>query len=153
MTKEKILVAINKALASEFRNDVSNRYLKSNIQQLECKVKDIWSKLELERAIRQYTGKSIIKGKNMKLGQVIRTFRRQESISLEELSKKMGVTGSYLSLIENDKRNISVVDLQKLATIFKIPLTLMTFLAFDKDTLDKTSADALNKLITDKLGV
>ncbi len=59
--------------------------------------------------------KTII-GKNVKL------YRRLQGMTLDQLASKIGIKKSYLSLIENGKKNISVEKLDQLAKALNISI-------------------------------
>ena len=52
---------------------------------------------------------------NLRLGKRIRALRRREPITQAALAKKLGISASYLNLIEHDKRPMSAPLLIKLA--------------------------------------
>lgn len=56
------------------------------------------------------------------IGNKIRNVRKIRGITLEKLSKDVGMSYSYLSELENDKHSISINNLQKLAEYFKVDL-------------------------------
>lgn len=41
----------------------------------------------------------------MKLGEIIRQYRREKNMTLVDFSQKSGITNSYLSRLENDKNS------------------------------------------------
>ena len=43
----------------------------------------------------------------MRIGSSIRRLRRQRSINQGNLAKNLGISASYLNLIENNKRNVT----------------------------------------------
>ena len=63
------------------------------------------------------------------LGDVLREARNKEDISLRELAKKLSVTASYLSDIENNRRVPSEDVLGQLAAVFKLRLDELMALA------------------------
>ena len=50
----------------------------------------------------------------------IRYIRKQEKMTLEELSEKTGLTAAYLSMIERGKREPTLSTLMKIATVLKV---------------------------------
>ena len=58
-----------------------------------------------------------------KIGQAIRTVRRQSNKTLKELAAQIGVTESFLSMLENGKRAASVENLNKIADALGVPTT------------------------------
>jgi predicted transcriptional regulator/DNA-binding XRE family transcriptional regulator len=57
------------------------------------------------------------------LGAKVRALRRREHITQAELAKRLGVSASYLNLIENNRRPLTAKLLIKLAQEFKLDLT------------------------------
>ena len=55
------------------------------------------------------------------LGKIIRRLRIEREISQHELAQSAGVTPSFLSLIENERRRPSLRILQKLASALEVP--------------------------------
>lgn len=72
----------------------------------------------------------------MSLGTAIKTARVRRNIKQKVLAVKMGVSKSYLSLIENDKREPSLSFLKKLADELAIPLSMLFVLANDYPKLE-----------------
>lgn len=50
-----------------------------------------------------------------KVGKRIRELRRTQNISQEKLALKAGVDRTYLASVEQGKRNISIINLEKIA--------------------------------------
>jgi len=60
------------------------------------------------------------------LGSRIRVLRRQQHITQTELARRLGISASYLNLIEHNRRTFSVDLLVKLAEILPIDLKSMS---------------------------
>jgi Predicted transcription factor, homolog of eukaryotic MBF1 len=60
------------------------------------------------------------------IGIVIRRLRREKSITQKSLANQLGISVAYINLIENNRRNITVPLLLKVATIFNIELSELT---------------------------
>lgn len=58
----------------------------------------------------------------MKIGERIRTRRKEMGLSLRELGKKAGVTAGFLSQVENDQVSPSLNSLQNIATALQVPM-------------------------------
>ncbi len=56
------------------------------------------------------------------VGRQVRHYRRQRSLTLEQLGKKVGLAGSQLSLIENGRREPRLSQLQALASALEVEL-------------------------------
>lgn len=74
-------------------------------------------------------------GKNIKLCRVLKGLRQKE------LANEAGISVSYLSLLERDKRNPSLSTLQKITTTLSISLPTFFFLAADSDGLEKIDSN------------
>lgn len=59
----------------------------------------------------------------MSLGRKIEQLRRARGLTLYEVADGSGLTSSFLSRLERDKVTISVANLRRLATFFKVPMT------------------------------
>lgn len=60
------------------------------------------------------------------IGKQIRAFRKVYGFNQVELSGKLGIEPTYLSAIENDRREASITLLRKMSKIFKVDL-IITF--------------------------
>lgn len=55
------------------------------------------------------------------LGKTIRRMRTERGLSQQKLAEDAGLTASFLSLVENDRRQPSLTVLSRLASALKIP--------------------------------
>ncbi|HSN98695.1 MAG TPA: short-chain fatty acyl-CoA regulator family protein [Candidatus Nanopelagicales bacterium] len=76
------------------------------------------------------------------LGAKVRSLRRREQMTQIALADRLGISPSYLNLIENNRRPLTAPLLLKLAQIFQ--LDLATFAASEEDA--RLSADLLEAL-------
>ncbi len=60
--------------------------------------------------------------KNPKMGNRLRSLRKDRGLSQVDLAAKMGISASYLNLIEHDQRNLTVPLLLKISEILNISL-------------------------------
>lgn len=58
-----------------------------------------------------------------KVGNRIRELRQQTGLSQEKFALKIGMDRTYFASVENGKRNISIVNLEKIANGFGISLS------------------------------
>jgi transcriptional regulator with XRE-family HTH domain len=72
----------------------------------------------------------------MNLGTAIKLIRTSSGLKQKDIAAKLGVTGNYISLVENGSREPSVSLLKKLAAIFDVPVGLF-FLWEDNDSSKK----------------
>ncbi|MBL8681096.1 MAG: DUF2083 domain-containing protein [Myxococcales bacterium] len=76
-----------------------------------------------------------------RLGAKVKALRRQHSMSQAQLAEKLGVSPSYLNLIENNRRPLPAAMMIQLATVFGVELG-----AFVADDDARLSADLLEAL-------
>ena len=57
-----------------------------------------------------------------KIGKNIRVLRKKENLSQIDLAVAVGIDRSYLSEIENGKRNVTIMLLQNIATILTVKI-------------------------------
>ena len=60
------------------------------------------------------------------IGVVIRRLRREKRITQKQLADELGISVSYINLIENNRRNITVPILIKTANLFNLELSEIT---------------------------
>lgn len=82
----------------------------------------------------------------MNIGKAIKMCRHQRSLSQAELAKKTGLSISYLSLLERNKRDITISSLKKITESLNIPISILLFLASDKNDLKELDNDIIEKL-------
>lgn len=58
----------------------------------------------------------------MKIGEHVRTRRKEMGLSLRELGEQTGVSASFLSQVENDQVSPSLNSLQSIATALQVPM-------------------------------
>ena len=72
----------------------------------------------------------------MNIGKAIQTCRSQRDLSQQQLATEIGLSKSYLSLIESGKRELSLARLNSIADVLQIPVELLVFLGSEeKDML------------------
>lgn len=81
------------------------------------------------------------------IGKAIKTARIQKNMNQTELAELAGISTSYLSLIERNKRDPKMAALQKIAAALNIPFVILVFLAADTDDeLVRVSPELASKL-------
>ena len=68
----------------------------------------------------------------MNLGAAIKFCRQQRNLTQPALAVRADVSASYLSVLEQGKRDPSFSVLQKIARALDVPLSLLIFVAFDE---------------------
>ena len=57
------------------------------------------------------------------VGNRIKTLRKSLNLSQEEFAFRCGMDRTYITSLENGKRNISIVNLDKISKVFNMPLS------------------------------
>lgn len=84
----------------------------------------------------------------MKAGKIIQLLRTAEGISQLELADKLKVSRTYLSQIENNRKQPSLSFLRDVAKVFKVPLVLLLTI---EDDFDSNLFDELKKILSNIL--
>ncbi len=58
----------------------------------------------------------------IKFGQKVRAERQKQGLSQEELAEKAGVHRTYIGMIERGEKNITLLNIEKIAKALGIPL-------------------------------
>ncbi len=72
--------------------------------------------------------------------------RGQRSMNQRHLAQETGLSLSYLSMIENNQRDPGLSSLKKIAESLHMPLSLLVFLAADKEELKGLDESVREKL-------
>jgi len=83
----------------------------------------------------------------MLLGSTIRRFRLASGLSQSKLAKRAGVTPSFLSRVEHDKREPTLSVLRRLAEHLNAPFGVLLAAALGDVTADPNWQGAMGKLI------
>ena len=71
----------------------------------------------------------------MNIGHAIKLCRTRRGFSQSVLAEKADCSVSYLSVLENNKRDPALSTITKIADALKVPLGLLFFLASEKDEI------------------
>lgn len=82
----------------------------------------------------------------MLVGLLVRRLRRDVGITQEQLARRAGIGQSYLSQIENKKKEPSLATIQALAKAFEIPNSTMLLLALDPEEIEGAKRNLLSEL-------
>ncbi len=74
----------------------------------------------------------------MNIGGAIESVRKQKKIKQNELAEKAFITQSYLSLLENNKKDPNVSTLKNIADALNTPLPVLLFLSLDENDIPET---------------
>jgi transcriptional regulator with XRE-family HTH domain len=77
----------------------------------------------------------------MNIGKALRLCRTAKELSLETIAERAGISPSYLSRVENDKREPTLALVSKLAEALEVPLPLIVFLGSDEKELSGMDKD------------
>ena len=72
----------------------------------------------------------------MNIGKAIKLCRKQKNWTLAELADKSHLSTSYISLLEQGKRDPNLSKLENIAKSLKIPLSVLLFLGTDKKEIE-----------------
>lgn len=87
----------------------------------------------------------------MNIGHAIRLCRNQKNLSQAKLAELAGISISYLSLLEQGKRDANFASVNKIAQAMGIPLSVIVFLAADNEELQGMSSELIEKLSFESL--
>ena len=82
----------------------------------------------------------------MNLGKAIKLCRTQKNMKQSELADMVQISVSYLSLLEQGKRDPNFSIVQKIASALNVPVSILTFLGADKSELTDISPELAEKL-------
>lgn len=82
----------------------------------------------------------------MNLGKAIKLCRTQRSLSQSRLAELIGVSPSYISLLERGKRDPNFSVIEDIAAALDIPLSILVFLAASDEELSELGSELSEKL-------
>jgi XRE family transcriptional regulator, regulator of sulfur utilization len=82
----------------------------------------------------------------MTIGQVTRDLRKDAHIQQGVVAKKLGISQTYLSLVERGVRNPSRMMVKKLADFYKLPAPVMEWLTMTEDQVVEDKREAFKKI-------
>lgn len=82
----------------------------------------------------------------MNLGNAIRLCRAQRNLTQAELARRAKISESYLSLLEQGRRDPTFSTLTRIAKGLETPMSLLIFLAADSGELESLSEEVRDKL-------
>lgn len=82
----------------------------------------------------------------MRLGKAIKICREQKGISRVDLAESTGLSISYISLLENNKRDPNLSKVEKIAKALGVPTSILLFLAADKTEFESFGPELAEKL-------
>ncbi len=82
----------------------------------------------------------------MNLGATINHIRKSRGLKQGELAKLTGLTQTYLSLIEKNKREPNLTALKKIGNALSVPLPILFFLSLDESDIPKKKLESFEKI-------
>lgn len=82
----------------------------------------------------------------MNLGNAIKLCRTQKGYSQATLAEKADISVSYLSLLEQGKRDPNFSTVENIALALDVPVSMLVFLATTKEELKGISSEVAEKL-------
>jgi transcriptional regulator with XRE-family HTH domain len=82
----------------------------------------------------------------MNIGGAIQMCRTRRQLSQADLAKLAGCSVSYLSMLENSKRDPTLSTVQKIATGLRVPMEILFFLGADRGELSGIDKDLAGRL-------
>lgn len=80
----------------------------------------------------------------MRIGSIIKTERKKRGLSQKQLADHCSITVTYLSLIENDKKEPTVSLLRTLAENLHLPLPILLFMSLDDEDIPESKKEFFN---------
>lgn len=82
----------------------------------------------------------------MNLGNTVMELRERQGIKQGELAEKLGISQTYLSQIENNKKIPNISLLEKVGVELSIPLPFLFYLSLDEKDISKDKLEHFKKL-------
>ena len=76
----------------------------------------------------------------MKIGDTLKKLRQKRRLTLEDVALATGLSISYISCLERDKRNINFTTLEKIAKAISVPLPVIIFLSANDEDFNQGDA-------------
>jgi len=81
----------------------------------------------------------------MKIGKTIKLIRTLKGIKQKDLAEKINISHNYLSAVENDKKEPSLVLLDKLSKFLDVPLSFILIENIDFSSMTREQMDLFFK--------
>lgn len=85
--------------------------------------------------------------KHMDIGSSIKYFRDQRGLSQKALAEAIGITASYLSLVESNQKVPTIGLLEEVARKFDVPLPILMFFALEEKDVSVRKRKMFRSLI------
>jgi len=82
----------------------------------------------------------------MQLGSAVKELRRRAELRQEELARNVGITQSYLSQIENDRKDPNLSTLRRIAQELGVSVPILFFLSMDEEDVRPDREEAFGRI-------
>ncbi|MEZ4774838.1 MAG: helix-turn-helix transcriptional regulator [Bacteroidia bacterium] len=82
----------------------------------------------------------------MQLGQTIESLRKKRGLNQIEMAKCIGISQTYLSQVENNRKDPNLSVLKKIASCLETPLPIIFFLSLEKEDVPENKKAAFDVL-------
>lgn len=83
----------------------------------------------------------------MNIGEAIETIRKIKRLSQGDLANQANITQSYLSLIENNKKEPNLKTLKTISSSLDIPLPFLLLYSINKEDVPESKQDSFQVII------
>lgn len=80
----------------------------------------------------------------MKIGSIIKAERKKRDLSQNQLAARCSITVTYLSLIENNKKEPTVSLLRTIAENLNLPLPILLFMSLADEDIPESKKEFFN---------
>ncbi|WP_083499489.1 helix-turn-helix domain-containing protein [Thioalkalivibrio nitratireducens] len=84
----------------------------------------------------------------MNLGAAIKSCRKLRGLTQSKLAELSDVSVSHLCLIEKNKRDPSIATIESISKALKTPLSVLVFIAAEKEEIPELNQDQLDTIST-----
>lgn len=78
----------------------------------------------------------------MNIGESIQAFRKQKNLRQTHIADQCGITTTYLSQIENNKKDPTIATLKKICKAMDIPLPILLMLSINVDDIPQEKKES-----------
>lgn len=82
----------------------------------------------------------------MKLGMTIASLRRQKGWKQQDLAEELGISPSYLSQVEHERKEPSLSLLRGISNTLEVPLPFLFFMSLSRDDIPERKREAYDIL-------
>lgn len=82
----------------------------------------------------------------MRLGTAVKDLRKRAGLRQEDLAERVGVTQSYLSQIENDRKEPNLSTLRRIGQELGVSLPILFFLSMDEEDVHPERKETFDRM-------